>query len=349
MDKAITARIEQHFQRHALLTGRGTSALYLILRAIKDRYGSGNVLIPDMLCQTVLDAVLLAGFTPRLVDITPSRFTIDPDSAAERITSDTRAILMVHTFGHIADIVRLRRLASQYGCVLIEDAVQGIGGTYGSLPIGVFGDLSFISFQPGKTLQGGAGAILWEDPIWTHYLNEALTDLSRSKLYPMHVEQLSELTSRDKAESYLQSIRHAPPRLLKLYNPQTADTVLMRWSLDTLAERVAVHNTNALTVDEWLKNNMALRNFGSLPLILPDIRPGDAMWRYAFAIGETDNIGVRVYNSLRRLFELNKIEGARDYYPFSAFFDTPNPPSHSHSIRDGMINIFVEKRIDLQV
>lgn len=335
-ERALTAALERHFKRRAILTGRGTSALFTILTAIRARYGSGSVLLPDMACYTVLDAVLLAGFTPHLVDITERRYTLRADQVRSLITPETRAILMLHTFGHIADVLTLRRAASQQGILLIEDAVQGIGGAFNGLPVGTLGDLSFLSFQPGKTLQGGAGAILWNDPVWTPYLKQAIAALERGDLPALHPDQLCELTSPVRAESYLYGLRARSARLLTPFDARTADPDLMLNSLDTLSERVTLHNGNAAAIIDQLLDHPDLS--------LPALRPGDAIWRVAIA-ARTPLIARRYAHEWAQA----GIAGANDYLPFSAYFGALGngrvSNRYSTTLADRMLNVFVHPPI----
>src|SRR5258706_11365552 len=98
-------------RRHCILCGRGTTALWLALRAIAHRDGLGEVIVPDILCTTALDGLLLAGFTPIFADVVPDRFTLSPDSVARLITSQTRAILVVHIFGYLVQMDEIRHVA----------------------------------------------------------------------------------------------------------------------------------------------------------------------------------------------------------------------------------------------
>src|SRR5579859_7258572 len=89
-------------RRYARIVGRGTTALYVALRALALRDGLGDdpgeVIVPDLICSNVLDAVVLAGFTPRFADVLPDRFNADPDSIRRLIGPSTRAVVAGHIF-----------------------------------------------------------------------------------------------------------------------------------------------------------------------------------------------------------------------------------------------------------
>ena len=71
---------------YGVLCGRGTTALWLALRAIRRRDGPGEVIVPDLLCTTALEGVLLAGFAPVFADVIPGRWTLAADSVARWVT-----------------------------------------------------------------------------------------------------------------------------------------------------------------------------------------------------------------------------------------------------------------------
>ncbi len=253
---------------YVLLCGRGTTALWLALRAILRRDGPGDVIIPDLLCSTALEGVLLAGFRPVFAGVDPDRFTLSADSVAQLLTPRTRAVVVVHLFGHIADIDAIRQAAP--GVPLIEDAVQGLGGTFQGTPVGSLGDLSFVSFDPYKMIGGRGGALLWKDDSLTPGIE---ADLSRLPDIPdLSLHALDSLLPPPAASAYAVQLRtFAAPVLLRAFDPSAANLEQIMSGWQTLASRVEERNAKA----RWLRTNLS-----DLPLALPEIREGDAIWRY---------------------------------------------------------------------
>ena len=128
LNRAITA-YSGHF--YGRLLGRGTTALYVAFRALALSRGPGEIVLPDLICSTVLDAVLLAGHTPIFAAVLPGRWTIDPRDARRKITSLTRAVLVAHLFGHRADVAP--HAFADLGVPIVEDAIQGLGGDVGHI------------------------------------------------------------------------------------------------------------------------------------------------------------------------------------------------------------------------
>lgn len=144
-------------RKHNIPVSSGTAAIHCALAGLGIEAGD-EVLIPANTCAAVAMAVLAAGGLPIFVDVDET-LTIAPDALCERITSRTRAVIVVHQFGVVADIEAVRRqLPTQV--VLIEDCAQSVGATIAGRPTGTFGDVSIFSFAHGKIISAGHGGIL---------------------------------------------------------------------------------------------------------------------------------------------------------------------------------------------
>jgi dTDP-4-amino-4,6-dideoxygalactose transaminase len=150
---------------HAVGVSSGTDALLVTLMALEVGEGDEVVTTPFSFFATAAGIARL-GATPRFADIDPSTFNIDPERVEAAITPRTRAILVVHLFGQLAEMAPIVEIAARRGLPLIEDAAQAIGAEYGDGrrggSIGVAGCLSFF---PTKNLgaMGDAGMVLTND------------------------------------------------------------------------------------------------------------------------------------------------------------------------------------------
>src|SRR5215213_244150 len=207
--------IAQPLQRqHSILTGRGTTALYLALRTIAREHGPGEVILPDMLCSAALEGVLLAGFTPIFADVLPGRLTISPASVAALVSPRTRVVLVAHLFGHVVDVDAIRQAAP--GIPIIEDAVQGLGGSFKGKPVGALGDLSFTSFDSTKMVGGRAGVLLFDDDRLYPLVQAELHTLNRFPETPLGV--LNCLLEPQAATAYAGQLSAAAPTLLRPFD-----------------------------------------------------------------------------------------------------------------------------------
>ncbi|WP_405583466.1 DegT/DnrJ/EryC1/StrS family aminotransferase [Streptomyces sp. NBC_01190] len=150
--------------RHAIAVGNGTDGLVILLRAAG--IGPGDeVIVPAYTFFATASAVVHVGAEPVLVDVLPGSYAMDPAAARAALTERTRAIMPVHLFSQMADMVPLRELADEHGLVLLEDSAEAIGMEMGGRHAGLWGSGGVLSFFPTKTLGGlgDAGMVLTDD------------------------------------------------------------------------------------------------------------------------------------------------------------------------------------------
>jgi dTDP-4-amino-4,6-dideoxygalactose transaminase len=131
----------------------GTDALLVALMAIGLEPGDEVITTPYSFFSTA-GAIVRLGAFPVFVDIDPSTYNIDPVAIEAAITEHTRAILVVHLFGQMADMVPIMKIARQNQLHVIEDAAQAIGAEYRGRRAGSIGDVGCFSFFPSKNLGG---------------------------------------------------------------------------------------------------------------------------------------------------------------------------------------------------
>jgi dTDP-4-amino-4,6-dideoxygalactose transaminase len=150
--------------RHAIGVSSGTDALLVVLMALG--IGPGDeVITPTFSFFATAGSVSRLGGTPKLADIDPLTYNLDPAAAAAAITSRTRAIMPVHLYGQCADMDPLIAHAGRAGIPVIEDAAQAIGSTYKGRQAGSMGIAGCFSFFPSKNLGafGDAGLVTTND------------------------------------------------------------------------------------------------------------------------------------------------------------------------------------------
>lgn len=147
----------------------GTDALQIAFRALGLSPGD-EVILPANTYVATLEAVVLCGLCPVLVDVEAQTFTIDTACAETAITSRTRAIVPVHLYGQCAQMAPLLALAQKYGLFVVEDTAQALGAEYifadgTRQKAGTLGTLGTTSFYPSKNLgaYGDGGALLVPD------------------------------------------------------------------------------------------------------------------------------------------------------------------------------------------
>ncbi len=145
---------------HAVAVDNGTNALMLSLRAAD--IGEGDeVIVPAFTFVATLNAVLLAGATPRFVDVGED-FCIDPAAVAAAISPATRAVMPVHVFGLPADMAAVEAAIDGREIAIVEDAAQALGAAFEGRPAGSFG-LGCFSFYATKNVTTGEGGVITTD------------------------------------------------------------------------------------------------------------------------------------------------------------------------------------------
>ena len=151
--------------RHAIGVASGSDALLLSLRAAG--VGAGDeVIVPAFSYIATADTVSLLGATPVFCDVLPDTFNIDPAQIESVMTPRTKAVVLVHLFGQMAEMDRILPAARAAQVAVIEDAAQAIGASCAGRQAGSLGDFGCLSFYPTKNLGacGDAGMILTSSP-----------------------------------------------------------------------------------------------------------------------------------------------------------------------------------------
>lgn len=145
--------------RYAVTFNSGTSALYAAY--VGAGVGPGvAVLGPGLTYHAAVSPVLALGGQVQLADIDRHTLCIDPDALERAITPDTRVVVVVHQWGHPANMDRILPIVKRYGLTLIEDCSHAHGSALRDQPCGSFGDASVFSLQARKGVFGGDGGIL---------------------------------------------------------------------------------------------------------------------------------------------------------------------------------------------
>lgn len=152
--------------KYALGVANGLDALNLIIKAYG--FGAGDeIIVPANTFIATILAISENGCTPVLVEPDIDTYCINPDLIEASITPNTKAIMVVHMYGHVVPMEKIWDLAKKYDLKVIEDAAQAHGAIYQGKRVGNLGDAAAFSFYPGKNLGalGDAGGITTNDEV----------------------------------------------------------------------------------------------------------------------------------------------------------------------------------------
>lgn len=137
----------------------GTSALFAGYFALDLNEGD-EVIGPALTYHAALSPLFTLKVNVVLVDIDPKTRCIDVNKIEEKITSKTKAITVVHQWGHPADMDRILSIAKKYNLKVIEDCSHAHGSRYNDKLCGTLGDVAIFSLQTNKAMFAGEGGIL---------------------------------------------------------------------------------------------------------------------------------------------------------------------------------------------
>jgi len=148
--------------KHCPCLNSCTAALHSILRSLD--IGAGDeVIVPSNTFAATVNSVLYVGAKPILVDSDPETYNVNPNDVQEKVTSKTRAVMVVHVGGNPCDMRDIVDIARASKACVIEDAAHALGSKYKNRMCGSIGTASALSFYPTKIITTGEGGAVATD------------------------------------------------------------------------------------------------------------------------------------------------------------------------------------------
>ena len=145
----------------AVATSSGTAALHLALMALQVGPGD-SVVVPAYTWPATANVVANVGARCVFVDIDPTTLNMSAEALEQALSQKgpISAVLPVHAFGNMVDMVAVVELASRFGVTVVEDAACALGAQLGGRGAGAWGTLGCFSFHPRKLITTGEGGSL---------------------------------------------------------------------------------------------------------------------------------------------------------------------------------------------
>lgn len=143
----------------AIMVNSNTSGLFAAMGALGIGPGDEVIVSPYTMSASAI-APMVYGAVPVFADVDPDTFCLDPASIEARITSRTKAIIVVHIMGHPADMDAILALAGRHGLRVVEDCAQAPLGRYKGRLVGGLGDLGVFSLNYHKHIHTGEGGVI---------------------------------------------------------------------------------------------------------------------------------------------------------------------------------------------
>jgi len=145
--------------KFAIPVNNCTAGLHLSLLSIGIKPGD-EVLVSDYTFPATGHSVMFCGAKPRFIDVNLRTYIIEPSLIEKKINDKTKAIIVVHEFGQMADMDKILEIAEKHNLKVIEDAACAMGAKQKGKPAGSFGDITAFSFHARKNTTSGEGGIV---------------------------------------------------------------------------------------------------------------------------------------------------------------------------------------------
>lgn len=219
--------------QYALTCANGTDALTLALRTIEAGENDA-IFVPSFTFFASAEAISLEKASPIFVDVDFRTFNIDPIKLKKAIIDvqtktdlKPKAVLTVDLFGLPANYPEIKKIADQYGLLIIEDSAQGFGGSINGQKACSFGDIATTSFFPAKPLgcYGDGGAIFTDNENYYRLLQSYAVHGKGSYKYDnvrigynSRLDSIQAAILLPKLEAFRQHELHNRNRIAKAYS-----------------------------------------------------------------------------------------------------------------------------------
>ena len=153
---------EYHRKKFALSTSNGTTSLLAAFLALK--LGAGDeIILPGYCFLAAAHMAMHLGAKPVFAEVEPDTWCLSARAIEEKITTRTKLVVPVHTYGNICDMEPILSLAREHDLIVLEDAAEAFASRYKDCPAGSMGWAGSFSFQATKTITTGEGGMVVTD------------------------------------------------------------------------------------------------------------------------------------------------------------------------------------------
>lgn len=227
-----------------------TDALFLALKCIGIQKGDEVITTPMSFIASP-NSIEYCGARPVFVDVEPNTGNINADLVEKAITKKTKALLVVHLYGQMCDMKKIRKIADKYKLKIIEDCAHCIEGLRDGIKPGQLGDLACFSFYATKNITSGeGGTVVTNNEDYYNWLFKA-------RLHGM---------SKNALDRYTKRYEHYDMEFLGYKsNMNNIQASLLIYQLDNIEKFLAKKEKIAKIYDQRFINNQKIEILKVLP------------------------------------------------------------------------------------
>jgi perosamine synthetase len=160
-------RLESEFSEYCGVSSgavctSGTTAIHLAVKALGLKAGD-EIILPTFTMMASLLPLIYEGIIPRFVDAESDTWNMKPSEIEQHLSPNTKAIMVVHIYGHPVDMNPVWKIAQKHKLKIIEDAAEAHGAEFENKKAGSLGDIACFSFYANKIMTSGEGGIVVSD------------------------------------------------------------------------------------------------------------------------------------------------------------------------------------------
>ncbi len=315
-----------------IYTGRGTTALWLILKSLNK--SKGVIMLPINVCEIVISIILGLNIKIVFYDVDEKTGNATLENIKDKYNSDINIILVVHNFGMPLEMNDILLWLETKSVFIIEDVCNSLGATYKNKKLGTFGDAAIFSFGYGKIVEHGIGGAL---SIKDKELRETAIELN--KQLPLYNNKFEEKNNyfqkiiknerkKNSNETNFDGIYtdYFPFLLYKINNKQIQQ-------IESLLKKINENLLFRKNIADYYRKNITSKIIHHI-----EEQPGQIYWRYNILI--EDKLRDIVLNDLLS----NNVWASKWYPPLNIVYKniTSNQFSSSLKFYSKILNLFID-------
>jgi len=328
-----------------LACGRGSTGLFALFSGIRKVLGQGEVIVPSLCCEAVALAVRASGHELTLADISPDTLCMTPETLAPHIGKNTRAVIIVHSFGIDAKTWQFDILRKEFpNTIFVEDIAHAFGGHSSSgKMLGGQLDFGLTSLASNKILPGGLGLLLHgaNPKVPLDIISKRLPNSNGSDVPPELCVSLRNIV-HSVADLWRGSEGEKNNAIFPMIEKSYYDIITQTRLMPCMeSAENALKNIEHITTQRHLEYLEWVNIMNDGPFHIPNISEGGTCWRVP-VVFESPKVALAATRTLRK----HGFPVSNHYFPLSVLYGQDSCPN-AEMVALRIINLWTDGSITL--